>query len=166
MKVLFYLIWYVLLGILQPTLARGIAICAITPNLFLCFAVVCGFYRGKYEGAVCGALSGLVYDLLIGRLIGVNCLIYLYVGFLSGVLSQHYISGIKRTACAVFAAISTLATGLVYYAAYKIAYTDISFATAFFRITLPEAVYNIFISLCLSYPIVRTMKLMKMDIIS
>ena len=60
MRIIFYVIWLLLLAVFQPTLARGIELWGIAPNLFLCFVVMAGFFRGKYEGAVCGMVFGLV----------------------------------------------------------------------------------------------------------
>ena len=40
MRVVFYIIWLLILAVFQPTLARGIAVCSIAPNLFLCFVVL------------------------------------------------------------------------------------------------------------------------------
>ncbi|MBO5364758.1 MAG: rod shape-determining protein MreD, partial [Clostridia bacterium] len=62
MQILFYLIWLMLLTVLQSTVARGIDIWGIAPNLFLSFVVLAGFSRGRMEGAICGAVFGLVYD--------------------------------------------------------------------------------------------------------
>ena len=142
MRIVFYIIWLLILAVFQPTLARGIAICSIAPNLFLCFVVICGFFRGKYEAGICGAVFGLVYDLLAGRLIGISSLIFLYAGFASGALSEHFVSSGKRLA------------------------GNISFVTAFFRLTIPEAIYNAVISFLISFPILWMMKLMRMERIS
>lgn len=166
MRIVFYIIWLLILAVFQPTLARGIAICSIAPNLFLCFVVICGFFRGKYEAGICGAVFGLVYDLLAGRLIGISSLIFLYAGFASGVLSEHFVSSGKRLAGALNSAATTVLSGIVYYAANSIAYGNISFVTAFFRLTIPEAIYNAVISFLISFPILWMMKLMRMERIS
>ncbi len=166
MRILFYVIWLLLLVMFQPTLARGIEIWNIAPNLFLCFVVMVSFFRGKTEGAVCGMIFGLVYDLLIGRMIGVNCLSYLYLGFGAGWLSEQFFSGGKRTGGAISIFVGTVLCTLVYYLVRVVAYHDIGFLTAFFRIGLFEAIYNAGIGFLLSFPILGFMKLMRMEKIS
>ncbi len=166
MRMLFYTVWLLLLTVLQPTLAREIEIWHIAPNLFLCFVVATGFFRGRMEGAVCGIIFGLVYDMLIGRMIGVNSLCYLYMGFGAGVLSERFFSGGKRTAVVLSVAIATIIAGLVYYLARLAVYGDIGFVTAIFRITLPEAMYNAGISFLLTFPILGFMKVLRIQRIS
>lgn len=166
MRILFYIIWLLLLTVFQPTLARGIAIFSVAPNLFICFVVMCGFFRGKYEAGICGAVFGLVYDLLVGRLIGISCISFLYIGFGAGLLSEHFVSSGKRFAGVLAAAAATVVFGLIYYAVNNIVYGNISFVTAFFRITVPEAVYNGIMGFVLSFPMLWSMKLMKMERIS
>lgn len=166
MRIVFYAVWLVILAVFQPTLARGIEIWGIAPNLFLCFVVMAGFLRGKFEGAICGMVFGLVYDLLIGRMIGVSSLIYLYLGLGAGILSEHFFSGGKRLAASATIAVGTLAAALVYYLARLMAAGDVGFVTALVRIALPEAVYNAGIGFLLAFPMQGLMKLMRIRRVS
>ena len=166
MRVLFYVLWAILLAILQPTMVRGIEVWGIAPNLFLCFVVIIGFFRGKAEAAVCGAVFGLIYDLLVGRMIGVNALIYLYLGLGAGILGTQFFSGEKRLVICLGSMVGTLLAGLVYELALKAVGADIGLLTAMFRISLPEAVYNGVVAFLLSYPVRWSMKLMRMKQLS
>ena len=166
MRIVFYLIWLLLLAVLQPTLARGVEIWGIAPNLFLCFVVLIGFFRGKMEGAACGIAFGLLYDILIGRMIGVSSLAYLYIGFGAGILSERFFSDMKRIAASIAMVIATLLVAVVYYFARLMIHGDIGFLVAFFRISFPEAIYNAVACFLVSFPVVGTMKLMRMDRIS
>lgn len=162
MQILFYIIWLCLLTVLQPTLGRGIEIWGIAPNLFLCFVVLAGFLRGKTEGAICGCIFGLIYDILIGRMIGVNSLIYLYIGFGSGMLSEHFFGGGKGLTAAIVTVAATIVSAIVYYFARRIIYGDIGFLVACFRIAFPESIYNLVVCFLLNYPVAGLMKLMRM----
>ena len=166
MQILFYLIWLMLLTVLQSTVARGIDIWGIAPNLFLSFVVLAGFSRGRMEGAICGAVFGLVYDILIGRMIGVNSLCYLYLGFAAGVLSERFFSGQKRVAAVLASVVGTILSALVYYFARLAVHGDIGFLMAIFRIGIPEAIYNGCICFLLSFPVAGLMKLMRIKKIS
>ncbi len=161
MQIIFYIVWLFLLTILQPTLGRSIEIWGIAPNLFLCFVVLAGFLRGKMEGAICGCVFGLMYDILIGRMIGVNSLIYLYIGFGAGILSEHFFGGGKRVTAAIATVAATIVSAMIYYLARVAIYGDIAFMVAFFRIAFPEAIYNLAICFLLSYPVTGMMKLMR-----
>ena len=136
MQILFYAIWLVILSVLQPTFARGIEIFSIAPNLFLCFVIIIGFHRGKMDGAICGAVFGLFYDMLIGRMIGVNAICYFYLGFCAGILSENFFSGGKNLATAISTFVGTVLAALIYYLARFIAFGDVSFTTSIFLISL------------------------------
>ena len=161
MKILFYLLWMILLSILQPTFASGIAVWGIAPNLFLCFVVLVGCFRGAFEGAVCGMVFGLVYDLLVGRMVGVSSLIYLYLGLGAGLLGTSFFSNGKQLAGCVGAMAGTLVAGLVYYVARTATGSDIGFVTAMFRISLIEAVYNGVLGFLMVYPLRLSMKMIR-----
>lgn len=166
MRILFYLLWLMLLAVLQPTLGSGIAVFSIAPNLFYAFIVLIGLYRGKTEGAVCGIVFGLVYDILIGRLIGVSSLCGLYLGFGAGILGQHFFSGAKRIAAMGAIAVGTVLASMVYAAAILMTGGSVPFWTAMLRIAVPEGVYSGLIGWLLSFPMVASMKLFKMKQIS
>ncbi len=166
MQMVFCLVWLLILTILQSTVVREIDIWGIAPNLFLCFVVLLGFSRGRTEGAICGGVFGLVYDILIGRMIGINALCYLYLGFASGFLSERFFIGQKRMASMLTAVIGTILSGIVYYIARTTMHGDLGFLTAIFRIGLPEAIYNGCICFLLSFPVTGLMKLMRIKRIS
>lgn len=166
MRILFYLIWMILLAVLQPTLGRGIEIWGIAPNFFLCYVIMVGFFRGKYEGAVCGMIFGLVYDMLIGRMIGVSSLCYFYLGFGAGVLSKRFFTDAKRLAGMAVIAVGTILAAFIYYLAAAMVKGNIGFATAMFRTALPEAIYNAGIGFLMTFPILWLMKLLRMRRIS
>ncbi len=166
MKYLYYALWLILLTLLQPTLICNLELFGIAPNLFLCFVVIAGFYRGVYEGGICGMVFGLVYDILLGEMIGINAMLYLYLGVGAGILGIGYFGGEKRLAITVSAGVGTLGAALVYYLVRKIAAGDISFVTAFFRIGLLEAIYQMPVAFLLSFGADKSMRWMKMEKIS
>ncbi len=166
MRVVFYLFWMLLLTIFQPTLARGIALWGIAPNLFLCFVVMIGFFRGTTEGAICGAIFGLAYDILVGRMIGVSGLIYLYLGVGAGILGTRFFSGEKQLANFLGTIAASLVAGLVYYLARKAVGAHMGFGTAMFRIGLIEAIYNGVVGFLLAKPVRLSMKLLGIKQIS
>ena len=161
MVVLYYIIWGIILTVLQPTLARGIEIWGIAPNLFLCFIIIISFFRGKSEGAIVGAVFGLLYDLLVGRMIGVSSMIFLPLNYLAGMFGNQFFGSGKLMICAVTAFIATLFYGIFYYFARKIGWNDTGFITAFFRISVIEGLYNCVTAFVLMFPVRWMMKVMR-----
>jgi len=68
--------------ILQSTVFQYIDLFGIRPNTALIIAVAFALLRTDIEGAVIGFLSGLLQDLVFGRVIGLNALLYMCIGAL------------------------------------------------------------------------------------
>lgn len=142
MAVLFYAVWLFIVSLIQTVPAQWIAVFDISPNIFILFVAAAAFLRGKQDGAVCGAVFGLVFDMIIGRMIGVNALFFMYMGYGVGILKERYISagGAVAFSVTVFAAVAVC--GIVYYIAYSMVWGDMRFFAALMRIVLPEALYT------------------------
>ena len=164
MRYLYYAAVLFLLSVLQPTLVEAIAIFEVNPNLFLVFVLLVGFFRGKWEGAVCGLLFGLVFDLLVGRLIGLDAILYMYMGFCTGMLSENYFQASNLFITLLAAAAATLVCGLVYYLAYWMLWDGVSLWTALYRTILPECVYNTAFAAVLFFAVRKTMRLLRMEV--
>ncbi|MBQ3573687.1 MAG: rod shape-determining protein MreD, partial [Clostridia bacterium] len=101
LNIIFYAVWLLIVALLQPTVIRWIEIFGIGPNIFLIFVIAAALICGKKAGAVCGLVFGLTLDMLVGRMIGVNALIFLYAGFFVGILCERFISGSGTLVAAV-----------------------------------------------------------------
>lgn len=161
MKILFYVIWAVLLAVLQPTLFQWIAIFGIAPNTFLIFVILAGYLCGSREGAAAGLVFGLLYDLLIGKLMGVNALFFLYIGFGAGILGEKYFGDSKVWIIAGTAAVATILTGVLYWLIVSMVYTSVPFSTGFVKTILPETVYNGIVCVPLYFCVRATRRLVK-----
>lgn len=161
MRILFYTIWAILLAILQPTLIQWIAVFGIAPNAFLVFVILAGYLRGRTEGAVAGLIFGMVYDLLIGKLMGVNALLFMYVGFGAGILSEKFFGDSNVWMIAVTVMVAALATGVLYWMIAGMVYGPISFYTGFVKTIIPESIYNAVICVPLFFLVRATALLLK-----
>ena len=159
LKVLFYGIWLFAIAILQPTLISAISIFGVAPDLFLVFVVAAAMLRGKRAGAICGVSSGLVFDLLIGRMIGVNAILFMYAGLFAGLVCEKFISGTGSVAGAVIVFAISLLCGIIYYIAYNMVWGDIGFWTALIRIVIPESIYSAILCFVVFRPIEKSFKL-------
>ena len=90
MKLLHHVVWLILIAILQPALINALSVFGVNGNVFLLFIVLIGFFCGRMQGMLCGILFGLVYDIYVGRFIGTDMLIYLFIGYFSAVVSDRF----------------------------------------------------------------------------
>ena len=74
----------------QTTLFGPLEIGSTAPNLMLILTVSFGFMQGKKEGLMIGFFCGLLMDIFYREAIGVDALIYMYLGYASGFLCKVY----------------------------------------------------------------------------
>ena len=60
----------------------------VVPNLLLIVTSIFGFIKGSNYGSVTGLFCGLLVDVAFGDVIGLFALIYMYIGFISGVFKK------------------------------------------------------------------------------
>lgn len=161
LNIIFYAVWLLIAALLQPTVMRWIGIFGTSPNIFLIFVIATALIRGKEAGAVCGLIFGLALDMLVGRMIGVNALIFLYAGFFAGILCERFISGSGVVTAAVITLSASVLCGVTYYIAYSMIWGDIGFWRALFRVILPESLYTGVISLILFAPMRKSFQLIQ-----
>ncbi len=74
--------------ILQSTVFQWFKIYGVLPNtaliLVICFAV----YSGRNKGATIGFFVGILHDIILGRIIGLNALVFMIIGYLVGLMDQ------------------------------------------------------------------------------
>ncbi len=89
MKQLFIAFIIVLTYILQTTLMPEITVFGVHPDL--CLIIICSiaFLFGSTSGGVVGFFLGIMTDLYYGRSIGINALLFLYIGILLGSLNKR-----------------------------------------------------------------------------
>lgn len=153
MKILFYAVWGILLMAFQPTLVQKIAVFDVAPNTFLIFVVIAGYLRGRKEGAAAGLIFGLLYDMLIGKMMGVNALLYMYIGFGAGILSEKFFGSGNVWMIAATVSVATLISGMIYLAVLKMVYGSPSFYTGFVKVIPPEILYNGIVSVLMYFPV-------------
>lgn len=159
-NVIFYILWLVVLVIIQPTLMQGIEVFGVSPDLFLVLVVCAGLFRGKGEGAVAGFIFGLAFDVMVGRLVGLSGIIYMYAGFSAGMVRERVVSDRITVAIPVILATALLG-GVIYYIGYHISYGDLGFGIALIRTILPKALYTTVAGIVLFVPIRKSFDLIR-----
>lgn len=146
------IILIVICFLLQTTFFRGLAFGGIVPNLLIILAASFGFMRGEKTGLVIGFFCGLLADIFFGNVLGLNAMIYMYIGYANGKFHQIFFpDDIKLPICLIL--ISDMAYGFLYYVTLFLMRSRFHISYYFMHVILPEAVYTILVTLLL-YPLV------------
>ncbi len=148
----------ILCFILQCTVFQSLALAGISPNLLLIVTSSLGFMRGEKEGMAVGFFCGLLIDIFFGSLFGFYTLLYMFLGYGSGLFHMmFYDEDIKLPM--VWIALSELVYGLSVYFFMFLMRSKFDFGYYFTRIILPELVYTVVITLVM-YRLIRRLNRM------
>lgn len=111
-----------------------------------------GFMRGEKTGLIMGFACGFLADVFFGNVLGLNAMIYMYIGYANGKFNRiFYQEDIKLPLGLIF--LSDLAYGFLYYITLFLMRGRFNIGYYFIHIILPEVVYTILVTLLL-YPLV------------
>ncbi|MCD7744353.1 MAG: rod shape-determining protein MreD [Lachnospiraceae bacterium] len=147
--------------LLQASVCPMIAIGEIKPNLLIILTVSFGLMRGKKEGMLTGFFCGLLTDIFFESTIGLNALIYLWVGYFSGYFYRIFYDDDIKTPLLLIS-VGDLVFGVVQYVVRFLLRGRVNFPFYLGRIILPEVVYTLLLTfLCyqIFYRINRSMAL-------
>lgn len=127
------------------------------PQLMMFFPVFAGLLRGSTAGLGHGLVCGLLMDLVIGRFIGLNMLVWAAIGWLTGRLSrglfkENYLIAIVAVflayllSCLMYAVLAGLISGHFFS------------MTLIGRIILGGVLVNCFISPIIYLPVYRSLQ--------
>lgn len=74
----------------QTLFSPAIALASVMPNLPIVLLVSFGFMRGKKEGLLLGFFLGLLFDIFYGGFLGYYALIYMTIGYISGMFNHLF----------------------------------------------------------------------------
>ncbi|QEK12305.1 rod shape-determining protein MreD [Crassaminicella thermophila] len=132
--------------LIQSTLLQHFRILGILPNTSLIIVVAFSILWGKKRGALIGFFTGLLQDILLGSMIGANALIYLLIGYNTGVFEKNIYKDNYLTPV-FFVVISTAIYHLIYYVIMYMTYNQVSLFFIFRRIAMLEIIYNSILSI-------------------
>ena len=136
--------------ILQCTVFQALSLAGIAPNLLLIVTSSLGFMRGEKEGMAVGLFSGLLTDIFFGRLFGFYSLLYLFLGYGSGLFHRmFYDEDIKLPM--IWITLSELVYGLSIYF-----FLFLMRSFYFGHIILPELVYTVAVTIVF-YRLIRSL---------
>ena len=148
------LVIILLVYLIQGTFGRTIAIGGIVPNLLIILPVLFGFFKGKNEGMFVGFFSGSMYDLFFSGLFGFSVLVFVYVGYYSGMFYKEY----EKVEVLIPLAMVMLSDFIYEFLSYIGKFLLHNRLNADYFITkfiIPEMVYTLIIALVIYYPLMK-----------
>ena len=158
MKFLHHFLWVVAVFLIQFFIIKPLSIFGICGNIILCFVLSYGFILGRVNGTVIGFITGIIFDIFIGRLIGVYTLFFVLIGYFSAVLSDRFITNPSFYILSLIAFAATLLCEGLYIIPYNLMFPDINPFYGFFRIIVIEGVLNAILILPVFYGLKNTLK--------
>ncbi len=137
---------------LQSTLLEYIEIFSVRPNLLIVLTVIVALLRSPVESAVMGLFLGLAMDILMGKILGWNGLLFMLITIPISLVNEK----LYREKVLVLLTFTFTSTVLIETLFFLIMYLfkDLSyFPKAFVSIILIEAIYNSILILPLFKPI-------------
>ena len=128
--------------LLQCTVFEALSLGGISPNMLLILTASFALMRGEKEGMLVGFACGLLSDVFFGSLLGYYALIYLFVGYITGIFHMMFYDADIKLPMA-WIAVSDLLYGMCMYVFMFLLRSRFSFGYYCTHIILPELVYTV-----------------------
>lgn len=143
--------------LLQTTIMRYIAIGGVIPNTTLIILVSIALLKGKKTGGILGLCMGLLQDIVLSEVIGINALIYFFVGYLVGLVDNKVFKD-NLWIAVVFTGLSTIFFHIFFFVLMYFLSIDINFIVMLKKIVWIELFYNMVLSILIFKGITKLFK--------
>lgn len=144
--VILVIVAFLIIYFLQANFFTWFTIAGVKPNLFIIYILFIGLFAGKKLGLILGIIFGLFIDIVIGRQIGISCVMFGIIGLLGEYLDKNF-SKESRITIMLMIAGSTVIYELGCYI-FNVITLDINVEIiSFLKILLIETIYNLLISI-------------------
>lgn len=131
--------------ILQSTLFQYFQVFGVLPNTALILVISFSVYSGKNKGALIGFIIGLLQDIVFGKMIGLNAMIYMLVGFTVGYVNRKLYKD-NPIVPVLLTASSTVAYETIHMIFIYLMRYRIELLTVFKNMLIIEVIYNSILS--------------------
>ena len=131
--------------IFQSTILPSLSIFGVVANTGIIIVVLLALIKGKSAGSIVGLLMGLLQDIIFSTVIGVNGIIYFFIGYIVG-MTEDKLSKDNILVPIFSTFLSTLFYHLLYYLFMFFLGYSVNFLLFFRQIVLLEMVYNSLLS--------------------
>lgn len=140
--------------LIQTTFLEELRLASIVPNLLLFITFICGFMNGKKAGMLTGFFCGLLIDIFSGGAIGLNTLIYMYIGYFNGCFQNLFFNEDIKLPLFLLA-VSELFYGVFVYVTRFLLNNRLNMLDYILYPLIPELVYTIVVAVFLYRPILK-----------
>ncbi|MBR5659536.1 MAG: rod shape-determining protein MreD [Lachnospiraceae bacterium] len=137
-----------ILIILQVSILNRIPYLNTSPNLILIYTFSAGLLRGSVNGMFTGFFGGLIMDIILGQYIGFSSLIYIVIGFLTGLTYQRLTTDVPLVPILI-AFFSELIYHLYIFIFRFLVRNRLNFGSYFKNIIFPEIIFTVVVSIIL-----------------
>ena len=131
---------------LQTTMFHTLSFANIGPNLIIIVVTAFGLMRGKKEGMYIGLFSGLLIDIFCGFYLGFYALLYMYIGYVSGLFQKRFFpEDIKQPMLLI--AGTDFCSNMIIYVVTFLTRSRYDFLYYLFNIIIPELVYTMVVTI-------------------
>lgn len=132
--------------LLQTSVFAFLKLGGVSPNILLIVTVMIGFMRGRKEGMVAGFVCGLLMDMFFSSVFGMMTLLYLFIGYLNGVMAGIYYGDDVKFPMLLTGLSDMVYGGVIFVTMFlPRKRNDISFY--FVNIMVPEVIYTVMVSI-------------------
>ncbi len=121
-------------------------IASVKPNILLIVVVSLGLMRGRRSGLIIGFAGGVMMDIFFPYRLGMQALIYMWLGFWAGSFYRIYYDDDIKTPM-LLTAVGDLMYGVYYYMMTFLLRGRVHLLYYLNRIILPELVYTMIITI-------------------
>lgn len=132
--------------IIQTSIFNRLALAGIAPNLLLVVTVAFGYLKGRRAGVLVGFMCGILLDVFIGVYFGMNALIFIYIGYLNGLVRLFYFGDDVKFPMLLIA-VSDILYGCVVFVAMLLMRERYDFSFYLEHLIVPEAIYTVIIGI-------------------
>jgi len=136
-EIVIYALLIIIFVALQSTIFRYIAFLNCAPQVVLILVVSVAVLRGQFAGALVGLIAGLLIDILGGRAIGFNAILYMYIGFFVAWISDRFYNT-RYKVVLIFVIAANVVYDLLYYFFSFVIWGKGDLIAALWRVMLPE----------------------------
>lgn len=134
--------------VLQSTVFQELKLANIAPNLMVIITAASGLMYGRKAGMFSGVLGGLFMDTMYSGVIGLNILIFAFIGYLNGMANKLYFKE-DLSIPLISIAGSDLVYGLLFYVFRFLLRGRLDLFYYLGHIIIPEMIYTIFLGVLL-----------------
>ena len=131
---------------LQSSLIPYLSIFGVVPNTSIILILCIALFKGKKYGSIFGLFIGLLQDIVFSPIIGINAIIYFFLGYFLGIIENRLIRD-NMFIPILFSSLAIIYYNFSYYVFTYFLSQEILFLSLAKNILLTEIIYTTILSL-------------------